>query len=755
MKALQLILILAIIGSCFTDDTEAEECGTKFQEILRNKCAAIGSCTLNDEDNGCYQTKQCADVNGASCSSNIPPKFHEEKCVLNNGACVSTRKLCADYNIYGGSSTTSIDGDVCSDLIPPTNQGNRCEYFYSTPPICSPHFDVCTGINDETQCNNNFPKDPLYKCEWKSSETTKCQPVKIQCNSYTRIPNKNICPDLQVSGASETERGKKKCIYTSARCVEKYKLCADYSDYTCNGEMPLNSAGTDYDYSKRCFYDATKETKCQTLNRYCSEYNTVIPYLLPSDEICEQLIAKDTNKRCIYKGGICQEEYKTCELYNSKEIDKSETVCEGIILEDTNKKCIYIPKEDKCETRTKYETCESYPGNDKEICESILSPTTNFYCILDKDSTCKERPSLCKYATNKKDCIYYAKASVDNKRCAYDDYGSTHTPKCYEEYARCEDYQDNDEDDCEDIKLYNGNSCIFKDNRCQSKNKICSDALTEEECKLINVTGVTDPDRMVCDFVQYYGESNKHCVENYKYCSDYRGSDGDFCSKIKPYDETGNSLDKYFKCKIVDNNVGCEKVPVDCEDAGSNAILCAEYSTKIKDSSVKYCAFYGGTCKTQFKTCEGVDNFSRDSTRCTGNIIENYITNECKVDPSDSSKCIRRNSCSSFSVSSYAELCESINTNCSYANGICYKTTKSCSGIKFYPGNEGSEEICNSIEVTKPFMICSLKEDKSGCEEKYREQRYSTVGYKEPENNSSGFIAKRIHLIMILICLLF
>jgi hypothetical protein len=750
---------LAIIGSCFTDDTETNECQKKFLEILNTKCAAIGSCTLNEEDYNCYETKECSQVNVASCASNIPPKLHEQKCVVNsaNNACEATPKLCADFNKYGGSSTTTIRGDICSKLSPPANEGNRCDISGYTPSPCYQHFDLCTDVKGQTQCGYNLPKDPLYKCEWKASETTKCQPVKFECLSYTRTPDKTICPGLQVTGTDDTDRGNKKCIYTGSICEERYKLCEHYSnsETTCNSRMPLNTAGNDYNYSKRCSFDTT-ENRCKEIDRYCSEYN-IYPTLTPSDEICEQLKAKDTNKRCIYKDGVCKEEYKTCELYNEKEIDKSETACEDIQLQESNKECIYIPKEDKCETRAIYETCESYTGSDKEICESILSPTTNFYCILEKDLTCKERPSLCKYATSKKDCIYYAKASDDNKRCAYDDDTTpSHTPRCYEEYARCEDYHDQDEDECEEIRLYNGNSCVFKDNRCQSKNKICSDALTEEECKLINVTGVADTDRMVCDYVQYSGRS-KSCVENYKYCSDYRGYTADICNNIKPYDESGNSLDKYFKCKIVDSNVGCEKVPIDCEDAGSNAILCAEYSTKIKDSSVKYCAFYQNTCKTQFKTCEGVVNFSPDNTKCTDNIIENYITKVCEVN--SSGKCVKKQNCvRAIDRDSYAYLCNSINTNCSYDDSmkVCYTDDKSCSRTKFYPGIEGTEEICNSIAVNEPYMICSLKEDKSGCEKKYKETRYAPVGSKQQENtSSSGFIERRISVIMILLCLLF
>ena len=105
------------------------------------------------------------------------------------------------------------------------------------------------------------------------------------------------------------------------------KKCDYYSDNqdTCNSKIPVNGDGNDYDYSKRCFYDETKEIKCQTLDRLCTDYSDIcndIPGILLNKEICEQLIVKDTNKRCVYKGGICQEEYKSCELYSSNEIEK-------------------------------------------------------------------------------------------------------------------------------------------------------------------------------------------------------------------------------------------------------------------------------------------------------------------------------------------------------------------------------------------------------------------------------------------------
>ena len=89
---------------------------------------------------------------------------------------------------------------------------------------------------------------------------------------------------------------------------------------------------------------------------------------------------------------------------------------------------------------------------------------------------------------------------------------------CKEEYKGCEDYvekRSNSETICDGLEVYNGKKCYYNSDKCTSKNKICSEATSKEECKLIEKTGVSDPDRKYCD-------TGSYCRENYKYCSDYR-----------------------------------------------------------------------------------------------------------------------------------------------------------------------------------------------------------------------------------------
>jgi len=111
----------------------------------------------------------------------------------------------------------------------------------------------------------------------------------------------------------------------------------------------------------------------------------------------------------------------------------------------------------------------------------------------------------------------------------------------------------------------------------------------------------------------------------------------------------------------------------------------------------------------------------------------------------------------------YKGLCEKISYNCSYdiSSGTCEDKVKNCEEITFYTNDTNNKDICENIEVSKPYKKCSLKEDLSGCEEVYREFNFSTANnsYSTPpdassQGNSSGFIEEGIHLLMALLSLL-
>ena len=683
------------------------------------------------------------------------------------------KKLCSDFNKYG------ITGDNCTLLVAQNEDDQRC--IPGSGDTCKAHYNDCTKIttNTNNECINNIPNNPLRKCVWNDNT---CAPQQRYCgespNYYDSI---TVCTSLPIAEGT-TDINQKKCIYKGSSCIREYIKCEDRSvsnEYECEQNMPLNANRDDYDYTMYCTKDTSNSLTygkiCKPVKRKCTEYNKnsiEIPDKLLSEELCGQLEVTENYKRCAYDevNNKCYEEYKTCEDYITNKVETDKSGCEGIVLSDKTKKCVYIEEKDECQTRNIYSNCADYTGNDKYICESIVQyPNNRSYCILDKDKECIEKSINCSETKDKDICLNIAKASQNNKRCAYD----TSNSKCYEEYIRCEDYIENEntQTSCSGIRLYNGKKCKYESistisgstSVCRSDYKICKDTKIKEECKLIAITGVSDPDRKVCD----YSDSSNTCFENYKYCSDYRGTDGTTCKNIKPYDESGNNIDIRYKC-VYKSYVGCHRVPVDCEDAKTNPILCEEFNQYIKDKNKTYCLFYGGNCITQYQKCEYVD---KGSSKCNDNIIKGRIRNVCQQE--SDGKCVTKKECNLFrpptsyisptSLSKYyKELCENINPNCTFnTNGDCIFEEKTCENIIFYTDDEKNKQICENMKVTDPYKKCALKEDKTGCEKVYRELNYSTtyISYSTNVNdsnqeNSSNDISKRVPLIIILLCLL-
>lgn len=505
-----------------------------------------------------------------------------------------------------------------------------------------------------------------------------------------------------------------------------------------------------FDYLNICREDPDQSNKCKKFKRYCHEYQG------DDKSICIQLEATDSNKRCVYNSqrtaNKCYEEYKTCEIYNDNVSSKNRNACENLVLLEENQKCIYIREVDKCITSGIYKTCEEYTGTDKYTCELIKSINTDAYCILDADLKCKERNEnfTCTEAYNEEDCLFYAKPIDSTKKCVFN------SNKCYEVYKRCEDYIGKNQNECESLKLYNGKKCIFESDRCISKDKICKDATTKDECKLIAKIGVSDPDKKVCDFINYNDGYGLNCVENYKYCSDYRGTNQNICIKINPYDESGNYIDPTSKCEMDDYNQ-CQKISLGCSSANGNPIRCARISPKIKDNHIKHCVYVNGLCVEHTKKCEKItlNSLGSDSSLCTNNIPEDHLNYHCVTETKDSTtKCVSKKNCASFDEDYYANLCYRINPNCTYSNRKCWTTEVSCNNKIFFEVSDENEAICETLKVSSPNYVCILNEDKSGCKEILKNLTDSDSEY-EPTNeeNSSRFMSTGIQLIVFLLCL--
>ena len=782
----QSILFLFILGFCFTQNIDI--CSIEFKNRVENKCQDIDSsaCSLIPYSYVCFSktnNNACSkgDGNDNDCAKIIPYDFPTHKCQYDyvENKCKPQYTSCNDYNNY--LTDYQIDFTGYKDLCPKFHEEDttrQCRLNENGE--CTSFSKVCTGLSGMI-CTNNI-----------ISNTTKCNLVNGNCVEGKRpcetpdVTEEQCYNNLEPTG---DDASKKSCVYSDGKCKEAYISCIDISSpgrSSCN-TYPLSRSENHYefDFTNKCFLTQTVTTGgitnniCGSKPVYCTDYDGSV------ESICLKHKAKDSDKRCVYDptrtSNKCYEEYKECELYTSKKIQTDRAGCEGIILLEENKKCIYSTEEDKCFTNTTliYSECDDYKENSKKICESIvLYPTDRQYCIFDKDSKCKERPLTCSEAIDSEECLNIAKATDENKRCAYKH------KKCYEEYIRCEDFIENNQgsgsSDCERIKLYNGfkckeestmtvsNSISTVTKRCRTEYKTCEGyglEITEEECKLIAKTGVSDPERKVCDYLEnseIYGTLNpKRCIENYKYCSDYRGGKREICEQIKPYNEEGDKIDVRFKCKY-ESDIGCQRIPVECDNA-KNPLECKLFSDYIKDHEKKYCTYFGGQCKEFYKNCEDVDIMNK----CSSNVIEGYLFGVCGTNE-NGDKCEKKKDCSLFKEPSstsndnyYKDLCESINPNCTYTTDECKYEEKSCDDIKFYPeyttDDEKKKDICEQMQASERYKKCVLEEDKSGCKEVYRELTFSSSHYSSsntpesiPQEESSDFIKKGIPLILLL-----
>lgn len=80
--------------------------------------------------------------------------------------------------------------------------------------------------------------------------------------------------------------------------------------------------------------------------------------------------------------------------------------------------------------------------------------------------------------------------------------------------------------------------------------------------------------------------SGNECVEEtiYKYCSDYRGSNSNYCQSIQPYDDSGANIEAFSKC-VYTSSLSCEKQENQCSDANYNDYKCKNMI--LKDNKKK------------------------------------------------------------------------------------------------------------------------------------------------------------------------
>ena len=146
------------------------------------------------------------------------------------------------------------------------------------------------------------------------------------CNSYFNYLLEGKCSQL-LSG------NLKRCVFNENKCREYYDICEDFTlNEGVNEEKCKANIPSDPNY--KCIWDSSN-SKCIAAKRKCNDY--LIGY--PTSFTCYDLETSDvTNKICIETELGCEEQYKTCELYNSLANPKTKEKCESIRYYNENKK---------------------------------------------------------------------------------------------------------------------------------------------------------------------------------------------------------------------------------------------------------------------------------------------------------------------------------------------------------------------------------------------------------------------------------
>jgi hypothetical protein len=170
-------------------------------------------------------------------------------------------------------------------------------------------------------------------------------------------------------------------------CIEQYKTCELYNEkvsHKTKADCESLRIKDTYGYIRKCVF---KDDTCATGTK-CSDFTYEFG--------CNNFSPSDTNKRCIFINNVCEEIYKTCELYETYEEDKKQETCEKIVPYkegdndevDRYSKCLF--ESSKCIRKKK--SCSEI--NEKIVCNNQKFDKT--LCVYDNNN-CKEVFKSCQY----------------------------------------------------------------------------------------------------------------------------------------------------------------------------------------------------------------------------------------------------------------------------------------------------------------------------------------------------------------------
>jgi hypothetical protein len=287
-----------------------------------------------------------------------------------------------------------------------------------------------------------------------------------------------------------------------------------------------------------------------------------------------------------------------------------------------------------------------------------------------------------------------------------------------------------DERYCYNIYLAEYKRCIIKDNKCVEIFTGCpekAEEISKENCEAIDLGEYY----LLCK----YNEKDNGCYKELKDCS--LGKDEASCKSIILYEEDWGRVYKKKSAKCVWEKNACVENPKVCGDA-QNA---AECSLITPTSSNKKCLYLNGQCTEQYKDCDAYNNNGKETIEQTvcESIVLADTSYKCVFQSGTPTKCVQQkkySTCSEFKKDDYEYVCTydsikftglSAEYKCSYKNSACSEVQKTCLELSNEP--DADEEICESSPTSAYNKYCSLKADKSGCEEKEKENADNKVNF--------------------------
>ena len=278
------------------------------------------------------------------------------------------------------------------------------------------YFDCSTAFRLYNQFGCNHVLNSTHKCFYYDN---KCISNYLGC-SYYKGQDEEICSSIIL------QKKWRKCIIKNGVCTEVQKSsCEEYDKRTdsCNS-----------------FYDSTNakmcvliNDKCETHYKYCNNIEGV------NEEKCLANIPEDSNKKCTWKNNECLEIPRTCEEFANKTSDN----CLSLTTSDEDKICINSSDDGINHCEEKYKTCELFNSKEtrktKENCESIKIYSEDTKTIVDKKickfsgSTCYTKDLECEDFSSEKECEKFNPEDT-NKICVFKE------NSCKTQYKTCELY---------------------------------------------------------------------------------------------------------------------------------------------------------------------------------------------------------------------------------------------------------------------------------------------------------------------------